>query len=383
MTPTHRRTFKALVLAPLLGLAMLAAAQDQPATTEATPEAGQAMVRFLNAAPNAEVAGIALSDGEEQALVEQFANVGYGEISDYVPVNEGGYEVRVDLASVAGEPTDDAVEVPADNLDTFAGEYYTIALLGLVQPDEDAGEGGFVEWLQGLFTDQDDAYTLRAMVIDDVAPFALAEGEAEIRVAHLAAGTEAVDLVQVNAEDDVNTIHSVGYGEVSGFGQLNPGEGQLELRVGGSEATLLDLADLQLEPGSSQTVYIVGTPVEEVPLQTIVVENRVASTATTAPGAPGAPAAGTPVAPGAPVASTDMTFYRETLAEIEARLGEIQGHLEQMQQVDEVEGEATTALERVQEAILFVQDAYNQLEAQPAAVPAVPAEPADQDGDGN
>lgn len=383
MTPTHRRTFKALVLAPLLGLAMLAAAQDQPATTEATPEAGQAMVRFLNAAPNAEVAGIALSDGEEQALVEQFANVGYGEISDYVPVNEGGYEVRVDLASVAGEPTDDAVEVPADNLDTFAGEYYTIALLGLVQPDEDAGEGGFVEWLQGLFTDQDDAYTLRAMVIDDVAPFALAEGEAEIRVAHLAAGTEAVDLVQVNAEDDVNTIHSVGYGEVSGFGQLNPSEGQLELRVGGSEATLLDLADLQLEPGSSQTVYIVGTPVEEVPLQTIVVENRVASTATTAPGAPGAPAAGTPVAPGAPVASTDMTFYRETLAEIEARLGEIQGHLEQMQQVDEVEGEATTALERVQEAILFVQDAYNQLEAQPAAVPAVPAEPADQDGDGN
>ena len=383
MTPTHRRTFKALVLAPLLGLAMLAAAQDQPPTTEATPEAGQAMVRFLNAAPNAEIAGIALSDGEEQALVEQFANVGYGEISDYVPVNEGGYEVRVDLASVAGEPTDDAVEVPADNLDTFAGEYYTIALLGLVQPDEDAGEGGFVEWLQGLFTDQDDAYTLRAMVIDDVAPFALAEGEAEIRVAHLAAGTEAVDLVQVNAEDDVNTIHSVGYGEVSGFGQLNPSEGQLELRVGGSEATLLDLADLQLEPGSSQTVYIVGTPVEEVPLQTIVVENRVASTATTAPGAPGAPAAGTPVAPGAPVASTDMTFYRETLAEIEARLGEIQGHLEQMQQVDEVEGEATTALERVQEAILFVQDAYNQLEAQPAAVPAVPAEPADQDGDGN
>ena len=382
MTPTHRRTFKALVLAPLLGLAMLAAAQDQPPTTEATPEAGQAMVRFLNAAPNAEVAGIALSDGEEQALVEQFANVGHGEISDYVPVNEGGYEVRVDLASVAGEPTDDAVEVPADNLDTFAGEYYTIALLGLVQPDEDAGEGGFVEWLQGLFTDQDDAYTLRAMVIDDVAPFALAEGEAEIRVAHLAAGTEAVDLVQVNAEDDVNTIHSVGYGEVSGFGQLNPSEGQLELRVGGSEATLLDLADLQLEPGSSQTVYIVGTPVEEVPLQTIVVENRVASTATTAPGAPGAPAAGTPVAPGAPVASTDMTFYRETLAEIEARLGEIQGHLEQMQQVDEVEGEATTALERVQEAILFVQDAYNQLEAQPAAVPAVPAEPADQDDDG-
>ena len=128
MTRTRRRTLQALVLAPLLGVVMLATAQDQPETVEATPEAGQAMVRFLNAAPNAEVAGIMLSTGDDQATVEQFANVGYGEISDYVPVPEGGYDVMIDLASVAGEPADDAVEVPADNLDTFAGDGHQPAI---------------------------------------------------------------------------------------------------------------------------------------------------------------------------------------------------------------------------------------------------------------
>src|SRR5690606_9484103 len=125
--------------------------------------------------------------------------------------------------------------------------------------------------------------------------------------------------------------------------------------VAGSEAAILDLADIQLEAGSSQTLYLVGTPVEEVPLQPIVVENPVAAAQTAAPAAPG-----TPVAPGAPVVSTiDMTYYRDTLTAIESRLAEIQAHLEQMQQVEGAQDESSAALERVEEAFALIEDARN------------------------
>src|SRR5690606_442668 len=124
-------------------------------------------------------------------------------------------------------------------------------------------------------------------------------------------------------------------GEVSGYGQIVPGEGQLELRVAGSEAAVVDFTDLQLEAGSSQTLYLVGTPVEEVPLQPVIVENMAAPTMTTVPGAVGTPAT-----------SANTTFYRDTLTEIEARLAEIEGHLEQMQQVEGAQDGAEAALER-------------------------------------
>lgn len=376
MSHAQRVGSAALGLILLLVMTMTAVAQDQPPAAQPVPEAGQAMVRFLHAAPNAEIGGVVLSAGEEQAQVEQFAGIAYGEMSDYVPIPEGGYEVIVDLAVVEGEQADGTVEVPADSLDTFAGEYYTIALIGLVQPEE-GQEGGFVEWLQGLFTNEDDAFTLRAKVINDMAPFAVNDGQAEIRLAHLAPGTEAIELVQLD-DEGANSIHSVGYGEVSGFNQLDPAAGQLELRVAGSEAAILDLADLQLEPGSSQTLYLIGTPVEEVPLQPIVVPNPAQASLAATPATPGA----------APVASTDMTFYRDTLNEIEARIAEIEGRLDQLLQIEGAQEEATAALEQVEEAYALLEQARDRLAAQPAAVPAVPADPAapaseDADGDGN
>ena len=83
-----------------------------------------------------------------------------------------------------------------------------------------------------------------------------------------------------------------------------------------------------------------------------------------------------------------MTYYRDTLTAIESRLAEIQAHLEQMPQMEGAQDESSAALERVEEAFALIEDARNQMAAQPAAAPAVPAEPADaepdtEDGDGN
>src|SRR5690606_15742073 len=231
----------------------------------------------------------------------------------------------------------------------------------------------------------DDAYTLRALVINDLAPFAFDDTQAEVRLAHLAPGSEAVELVQVTG-DGANTIHSVGYAEVSGFGQFVPADGALELRVAGSEAVVLDLSDQQFDAGSSRTVFLIGTTVAEKPLEVIVVDNP-AEAATAAargvPAAPGADPAAAPVAvpPAAnPAVAGDMTFYRDSLNEIEARLAEIEARLDGLLQVDGAEEAASAALQQLEEAMVLLNEARDRLAAQPTPVPAdAPAAPGDAD----
>jgi len=370
-----------------LALGTLAAAQDaQEETPPADPAVGatnEAMVRFLHAAPNAEISNVVLTTGDgETAEVEAFAGVGYGELTDYVAVPAVGYDVAVNLAVVEGEEAG-GVEVPADALDTFAGEYYTIVLMGVVRPAEDAEETGFLDWLQGLFTDADDQFALRALVISDLTQFAVDENEAEVRIVHVAPGTEAVDLVVVDAEG-ANVVHSVGYGDVSGFDRLVP-TGTMELRVAGSEAPILDLSDQQVDSGASSTIFLIGTPVEAVPLEVVVAQNPVITTAT-APGAPGA----VPGAPAAvpPAVSTEQTWMRDSLNEIEARLANIEERLRALAEGNGTEEDVTAALDQVAEAMALIDDARDQMAAQPGPAPVVvpPAEttdPAEPDGDGN
>ncbi|HZJ08319.1 MAG TPA: DUF4397 domain-containing protein [Trueperaceae bacterium] len=301
-------------------------------------------------------------------------------MSDYVAIAPGDYEVSVNLAAVEGEDAG-AIEVPADALDTFAGEYYTIMLMGVVPPDEGAAdEGGFFEWLSGLFTADDDRFTLRAMVMSDLTQFGVAEGEAEVRIVHAAPGTEAVDLVLVR-DDDVDVVLNVGYGDVSGFEAIPADAGTLELRVAGSEAAILDLSDQQLEGGTSNTLLLIGTPVEEVPLEVIVAPNPVASTTAVTPAAPGAVA---------PAIATDRTWLRDSINELEARLAAIEERLRNLADVEGAEEDVNAALQEVAEAMALLNDARDQMAAQPASMPATEPAPAtdepettDPDGDGN
>jgi hypothetical protein len=71
-------------------------------------------------------------------------------------------------------------------------------------------------------------------------------------------------------------------------------EGDLQVRMAGSDAVVADLAELDLTPGMIHTVILTGTPIEDVPLRAIVVSNTWIDPIA-APGAPGATA---PPAPG-------------------------------------------------------------------------------------
>lgn len=362
-----------ILFALFLTFGMVAGAQDASPADPATTPMNDAKVRFLNAAPNAEVDSVVLSTADDQPTeVELFSGVAYGEMSDYVEVAPGSFEVTVNLATVEGEEAG-GVEVPADTLDTSIGEYYTIVLMGVVRPDEDAQEdGGFFDWVQGLFNTDDDRFALRAMVINDLTQYAIAEDETEVRIVHAAPGTDAVDLVVANSEG-ANVIHSVGYGEVSGFDRLMPADGAMELRVAGSEAVILDLADQQLETGTSSTIYLLGTPVEEVPLEIVVSQNPVISTAVGVPATPGAVP---------PAVSVDHTWLRDSINEIDARLAAIEGHLRNIADVEGAQEDVDAALDEVAEAMALLNDARDHMIAQPTMPMVTEPDPAAPEDDG-
>src|SRR5690606_15668718 len=110
----------------------------------------QAMVRFLHAAPNAQIDNVFLRTGDGDVVVEEFGGLSYGEMSDYVPMVGGSYELGVRLGAT-GDGADVMTDVPVSTLDTMVGEYYTVALIGLVSPDQTQTEDqGFFDWLSNL-----------------------------------------------------------------------------------------------------------------------------------------------------------------------------------------------------------------------------------------
>lgn len=383
---TIHRSVALLFLGALMGAAFAAAPPaEQPPADQPVPDASQAMVRFLHAAPNAQVERIVLSSGEENVEPQEFSGLAYGEMSEYVPVPAVGYEVAVTLAGVEAadegaaeedEAARDGVDadVPTVALDPFGGEYYTIALIGVVPPNEETQENeGFFEWLEGLFTSDDDQYTFRTLVISDGTTAAITQDEAEIRIAHLAPGTDALDLVAVRADGEVDVLHTVGYGEVSGFARIIPAEATLQLRAAGSEAVLFDLTDAELSNGRGHTVFVTGTPVEQVPLEVTVVPNPQVAVNTSGVGA---------VPPGAATFdATQMAMLRDSLIALEERLMAIGDRLAALEGVDGAQDEAAAAQEELNEAMDLLMAAREQVEAQPAQQPVPPAEPAgDADG---
>ncbi len=363
----------------LLGVLMGAAFAAAPPAEQPVPDANQAMVRFLHAAPNAQVERIVLTSGEENVQPQEFSGLAYGEMSEYVPVQAVGYEVAVTLAGVESaddEAADGAeTDIPTVALDPFGGEYYTIALIGVVPPREEAQENeGFFEWLEGLFTgDEDDQYSFRTLVISDGTTAAITQDEAEVRIAHLAPGTEALDLVAVRADGEVDVLQTVGYGEVSGFARIVPAEATLQLRAAGSEAVLFDLTDAGLTNGRGHTIFVTGTPVEQVPLDVMVVPNPQVAVNTSGVGA---------VPPGAATFdATQMAMMRDSLIALEERLMAIGDSLAALEGVEGAQDEAAAAQEELNEAMDLLMAAREQVEAQPAQQPVPPAEPAD-DADG-
>ena len=391
------KRFAPLLMSIGLTLALFASAQTaaQPAEPGVAPQPGvnQAMVRVVHASPNAEVERVVLTDTAAATAFHEFTDLEYLEVTDYVPVFAGSYDVVVELAEV--DDVHAAHIVETQTLGTATGSYYTIVLMGLVLPREAVGtDDGFLAWLEGLFTAERQDLSLFPMVLDDLTHIALAQNEAEIRLVHAAPGTDTVDLVQVRPDATVDVLHTEAYGNASGHRGFFPAEGDFQIRIAGSDAVVVDLAELDVSPGMIHTVILTGTPIEDVPLQAMLVSNPWVDPIARPPGAVA------PV-PGA-LPAAEAAWMRDRLFQIQAWLETAEARLAEITGVADAEEQATAALDEVAAARAALEQVRVQLEtfgapaapgmrpgmpvqpddpgAAPAA-PAAPAEPAEPDED--
>jgi hypothetical protein len=387
------KRFASTMLSIGLALTLFASAQTapQPAEPGVAPQPGvnQAMVRVIHASPNAEIERVGLTDTAAATAFHEFTDLEYLEVTDYVPVFAGSYDVVVELAQV--DDVHAAHIVETQTLGTVTGSYYTIVLMGLVLPREAVGtDDGFIAWLEGLFTAERQDLTLFPMVLDDLTHIALAPTEAEIRLVHAAPGTDTVDLVQVRA-GEVDVLHTEAYGNASGHTNIFPAEGDFQIRIAGSDAVAVDLAELDVSPGMIHTVILTGTPIEDVPLQAILVSNPWVDPIARPPGAVA------PV-PGA-LPAAEAAWIRDRLFQIQAWLETAEARLAEITGVADAEAQATAALDEVAAARAALEQVRLQLETfgapaapgmrpgvpvqptDPAAVPAAPAEAPEPDED--
>ena len=373
------KRFVSTILAASLVL-LAYAGEHEPVEPGATPlpAAAEAMVRVVHASPNAELERATLALVGDEVAYHDFGDLAYMAMTDYVPVLEGDYTLTIDLAAHDGGEAMQ-VELP-QTLSAARGRYYTVALVGLVMPEEaEETDDGFLAWLQELFTADREDLGLRAVVLDDLTTLAVTPGEAEVRVLHAAPGTDSIDLVFAH-EEGTEVLATVDYTDVSGYTNIDPEEGTLQVRAAGSELVIVDLAEFDVARNMIHTVVVTGTPIEDVPIEAMLVSNEWVDPMPVAPAAPGT------VAPVAGVMTAEQAeWVREQVLAAEVWLDAAEERLLELAEIGEAEELAAAARQDILEARAFLDQARFQLETaagpgltQPATDLEAPA-PADPD----
>jgi uncharacterized cupredoxin-like copper-binding protein len=215
----------------------------------------------------------------------------------YCPVGDHAAQ-GMEFEFTVTEPTEveeaDAAERPAElgvrrasdlatpaleEIVTFrANRSYTVAIIGLVLPGEaldGAEEGGFFAWLRGLFAGDDpadrDVLALRFEVIEEDLDAFVAPDAARIRVVHAAPGSAHLDVAVAGERGTL--VRDLDFGDLSRYVTLQAADTTLEVRPTGSRAVALDLSGIDLGLGMIHTIFITGTPIEEVPLEAVVLSD--------------------------------------------------------------------------------------------------------------
>ena len=359
------------LIATSLVIATVAFAQSaaDPAQPGTTPRPGisETMVRFLHASPNVDAARIMLVD-RNGAAAHEAVELGYLETTEYVRVFEGSYDIVVETVGADGETTRRVLD---DTFGATSGLYLTVALIGLVMPEHETDDdGGFIGWLQGLFTDDRPELGLRALVLEDHSTRVQRVGNVEVRLLHAAPGTDDVDLV-ITHEGSASVLGTASFGNWTSYEDFRSDGVTLQVRASGSDLVIVDLADVDLSEERLHTVVLVGTPIEDVPLDTVVLSSEWLDPLLMGPGAAGMRGALTPEA---------TAWVLDFVTAAEARLAEAEERLEALGQVEAAQEDARVASEAVREARDLLFEARTQLQGvtAPGAVP--PTAPDEEPG---
>lgn len=241
---------------------------DVPLESGMRDFADSAWVRVLNLSPNIGDVDFNLvstnAEGGTVTTPEFMRAVEYEGHGTYVELPAGEYRMNL-----TGNADDD------ETFTVNSGRFYTLVVLGLEVPPEaadDSDEGGFMNWLGGLFGGDDgsDAYDVDILLLEDNLYQTNLQNESMIRIVNAAPGTEAVTMAVVGESGTLTG--NAAYGDATGYNRINASEftGPVELRIGGSRAATIPLDEVDFTTGTVNTIFLVGTPVEAAPLRALV-----------------------------------------------------------------------------------------------------------------
>jgi hypothetical protein len=238
---THRSRVAALLVAgaALLALAAPAAAADG------------AKVRVLHGSPDAPAVDIYV-DGEK--VGGELAGLEFGDLSDYVTLPAGSYDLKVCAAA------DETVcPIEADGVAVEAGSMYTIAATN-------------------------DLASIEAQVITD-APAPVA-GKSQVRVVHFSADTPAIDVLTQDGATAV--VDALEYPGSTDYVALEPGAYDLKVCADADNSVCpLDPDELELSAGISYSVFAIGSLEGETLTAVVAMDAMTApDTATASPADP-------------------------------------------------------------------------------------------------
>ena len=353
-------------LSLLFAISVLFVASAQEAAPPAEPTVDPlavvegALVRFVHASPNAGPASVVLTSSTAGLDERHVIEMEYMASTEYRRLPEGRYEITVEPFGQDGDGM-----VMAEQLHTIPGGVYTVALVGLVldEPEDEVGPGnGLLDWIQGLFTADRPELALRALVLDDAGGAVAGPDWVAYRVVHAAPGTDRVELVHVR-DDDADVLATVSYLDASTFSDVAPDVGTLEVRAAGTTATIDALSDVHHAPGRIHTVFLVGTPIEEMPLQTLVVTADWAELGPMGVGAAGAMRmTGVMTAP-------ELATMRALLVALGERIEAAGQQLEELAGAPADEGAVTDTRREINEAMLLLEQAHQLLDSAEHRVP--------------
>lgn len=313
------RTLVSLSLALSMFASLAWAQVGDPVPLQPLDAPEEAWVRFVQASPNATLERWRLEGDNGFVDAMTTDELAFMEVGEYVTIDAGRYTLDAVLriggaepvSLLGGETAEDAEDgeaasdaetpvTPVTPPTTFgpseqvnvegeftfnAGRSYTIVLSGLLVPSQleqgdeaaDANDngGGFMGWLRGLFGggggNGQDTLALRAQLLEDGDTF-FESDVGRVRIVHAAPGTDAVDLVPRDGSSA--WLNGIAFGESSNFRDLSDMGAGLDLRVSGSEVVLFSLDEVRSSPNTTYTVFLVGTPVDTVPLAIVTATTR-------------------------------------------------------------------------------------------------------------
>jgi hypothetical protein len=202
----------------LLLLAFVAALAALSLTSTAAAQ-DEARIRVLHASPDAPAVDVFLNG--DKAV----SDLAFDDITDYVAVPAGDYNVRVFPAPSDG--TDTPV-IDAD-VTLSAATDYTVAAVGLLENIEPL-----------------------VLVDDNTAP---AAGEARLRFVHASPDAPAVDIF---AEGIGVVVPNAAFRDASDYLNVPASTYNIQVRAAGTETVALDLPGVTLEEATVYTAFAVG-----------------------------------------------------------------------------------------------------------------------------